>query len=649
MFLQNMKMSRKFALAYLAVGAIIVAMNGAALWNLTAIGTAQVHEERSKAAAAAAIYSRLALARVENSYRGFLLSGDDYYVGRIDKHQGALTSYLDKLRELHVGDAQLLGMIDTASQALSRYRQEVIEVGKKLAADPLTLNKAVLMIGPDGVADGLMAPIEDTIDAIIEAETKANAVYTAETASNIQIATVAMYSGLAVSLALAVALGLLLTRLVATPIRQLTVAMGRLVAGDNETAVPAIGRRDEIGQMADAVQVFKTAQIEKARLEAEAVETRAEVEGGRVRSEAEKAREAAEDQRAINALATGLARLAEGDLTHRITETFAPKTQQLKADFNTAISQLQETVRTIDGAVMAIRTGTGEISHAADDLSRRTEQQAASLEETAAALDQVVTTVKRTAEGARQAARVTGEAREGAVKSGAVMRDAISAMAEIEKSSDKISQIIGVIDEIAFQTNLLALNAGVEAARAGEAGKGFAVVAQEVRALAQRSAEAAKEIKSLISTSTQQVDQGVGLVGQTGTVLQQIAAQVTEMTDLINNIASSAQEQSTALAEVNVAVNQMDQVTQQNAAMVEESTAASHSLAKEAEHLAQLIARFHLGEETAARQAPRPQAARSQPAQSFARPAAALKTVSTGRGPATVAKSAADDDAWEEF
>ena len=645
MFLQNIRMSRKFALSYLAVAAIIIAMNGAALWNLSNIGNSQVLQEESKAAASSALYARLALARVENSYRGYLLSGDNYYVERIDKHQGALTTHLEKLRALHGQDAEMLGMVDKAMQAMTRYRQEVIEVGKKLAADPLTLHQAVQMVRPDGVADGLMDPIEEAIDAIIETEAKDDAETNGYMHSNINTATWAIYGGLAVALAIAVGLGWLLTKLVAKPIRELTEAMGRLAAGDNEAAIPAIGRRDEIGQMADAVQVFKIAQIEKVRLEAEAVETRAEVEGGRARTEAEKAREAAEDQVAIKALATGLAKLAEGDLTHRITEAFAPKTQQLKTDFNTAISHLQETIRTIDGAVEAIRTGTGEISHAADDLSRRTEQQAASLEETAAALAEVVTTVKRTAEGARQAARVTGEARDGAVKSGAVMGDAISAMAEIEKSSEKISQIIGVIDEIAFQTNLLALNAGVEAARAGEAGRGFAVVASEVRALAQRSAEAAKEIKSLISTSTQQVDQGVGLVGQTGTVLQQIAAQVTEMSDLVNNIASSAQEQSTALAEVNVAVNQMDQVTQQNAAMVEESTAASHSLAKEAEHLAQLIARFRLGEEAAARQP-----ARAQPAQSFAaRPAPALKTVSSGRGPATVAKSAVEEDAWEEF
>ena len=388
--------------------------------------------------------------------------------------------------------------------------------------------------------------------------------------------------------------------------------------------------------MAQAVQVFKDAAIEKVRVEAQAVELRQGAEAERSRTEAEKAREAAEDHVAVSALAEGLASLARGDLTHRIDAEFAPKTQKLKDDFNAAMAQLQETMGQITGAIDTMKTGTGEISQAADDLSRRTEQQAASLEETAAALDEITRTVKQTAEGARQAAQVSGEARGGAEKSGAVVREAVGAMAQIEKSSEQIGQIIGVIDEIAFQTNLLALNAGVEAARAGEAGKGFAVVAQEVRALAQRSAEAAKEIKELISTSTEQVNQGVGLVGQTGEVLELIVGQVTEMSDLVNRIAESAQEQSTGLGQVNVAVNQMDQVTQQNAAMVEESTAASHSLAREADALAGLIARFKVG-------GAKPANANAAPARPR-QPVAQLKTVDA-RKP----EPAADADGWEEF
>ena len=250
----------------------------------------------------------------------------------------------------------------------------------------------------------------------------------------------------------------------------------------------------------------------------------------------------------------------------------------------------------VSGNTQAIRAGAGEISTAADDLSRRTEQQASSLEETAAALEQITVTVKKTAEGAKHARDIVSTAKVDADKSGEVVREAMAAMTGIDKSSKQISEIIGVIDEIAFQTNLLALNAGVEAARAGDAGRGFAVVASEVRALAQRSAQAAKEIKGLISASTAQVDQGVRLVAQTGEALGRIVAQVVEINAVIADIAASAQEQSTGLQQVNTAVNEMDQVTQKNAAMVEEMTAAAHGLAGETEELGQLVARYQIRE-----------------------------------------------------
>ena len=274
--------------------------------------------------------------------------------------------------------------------------------------------------------------------------------------------------------------------------------------------------------------------------------------------------------RAVNEIGAGLAHLADNDLEHRIDKAFNPTFEKLRLDFNLSLEKLQEAMIKVSECTDAIQMGTQEISTASDDLSRRTEQQAASLEETAAALDEITSTVKKSADGAAHARQVVVSADDDAKKSAIVVREAVDAMGAIAKSAQQISQIIGVIDEIAFQTNLLALNAGVEAARAGDAGRGFAVVASEVRALAQRSAEAAKEIKSLILASTSQVDQGVKLVAETGKSLERIMAQVGEINAVVTEIASGATEQATGLTQVNSAVTQMDQVTQQNAAMVEE-------------------------------------------------------------------------------
>jgi methyl-accepting chemotaxis protein len=321
--------------------------------------------------------------------------------------------------------------------------------------------------------------------------------------------------------------------------------------------------------------------------------TRIELE--RKAAEAERAARAEEQSRVVSGLAEALGHLADGNLTARISQPFPGEYEKLRSDFNEAMGKLQDAMKTIIVNAGGIHSGAGEISQASDDLSRRTEQQAASLEETAAALDEITATVRKTAEGSKQANGVVAATRSDAEASGHIVQETVAAMAEIEKSSKQISQIIGVIDEIAFQTNLLALNAGVEAARAGDAGRGFAVVASEVRALAQRSSEAAKEIKGHISASSQHVETGVELVGEAGKALQKIVIKVNEISGLVSEIAASAQEQSTALAEVNTAINQMDQVTQQNAAMVEQSTAASHSLTQEAEDLISLVSRFQTG------------------------------------------------------
>ncbi len=429
------------------------------------------------------------------------------------------------------------------------------------------------------------------------------------------------------------------------PIGGLIEALRRMATGNFDVVLPGLGRRDEVGEIAEGVGLVKAMAIEKAQREAALQAQRQQVEMDLQSSAAaERAKTAEVQAQAMRGLGDGLRALASGDLTTRLADGFPQDYAQIRDDFNEAVESLKQTLVSIVSNSVAIGSGTDEISSAADDLSRRTEQQAASLEETAASLDEITTTVNKTAEGAKHARDVVSTAKEDAEKSGIVVRNAIEAMTGIEKSSKQIGQIIGVIDEIAFQTNLLALNAGVEAARAGDAGRGFAVVASEVRALAQRSAEAAKEIKGLISTSTAQVDQGVQLVVQTGKALQRIVAEVAEINGVVAAIAASAQEQATGLQQVNTAMNQMDQVTQQNAAMVEETTAAARSLAMETQELARLTARFQTGERTA------PQTGRRQAATAPAtRPAP--QRVSAGAGSNAVRKSApaAMSDAWEEF
>lgn len=296
----------------------------------------------------------------------------------------------------------------------------------------------------------------------------------------------------------------------------------------------------------------------------------------------------------LTLIGEGLARLAANRLDQEIDKAFSPTFEKLRVDFNLAHNTLRSAIGRVAESSSSVQAGANEVTSASDEMARRSEQQAAALEETAAALDQITATVRKTAEGAKQARTVVTSATSEAENGGTVVNQAITAMGQIERSAQQISQIISVIDEIAFQTNLLALNAGVEAARAGDAGKGFAVVASEVRALAQRSAEAAKEIKALISDSTARVGEGARLVGETGHALERIVAAVAQINGLVTDIAAAAQEQAAGLQQVNVAINQMDQAVQQNAAMVEESTAASHALTREATSLADLMAQFRV-------------------------------------------------------
>ncbi|GGD94135.1 methyl-accepting chemotaxis protein [Rhizobium anhuiense] len=395
---------------------------------------------------------------------------------------------------------------------------------------------------------------------------------------------------------IAILAGVGLTVTLKGPINQITSAMRRLADGKLETSIVGERRADEIGDMARALGVFKNNAIAKVEIEERSEIERSKAEEERHRNDEEKRAVEEQIDFAVTALAQGLGRLAQGDISQTIATPFFGRLEQLRNDFNASLLRLQETIDQIRTNTRMIEGNAGQMDLAAGDLARRTEQQAVALEEIAAAIEEITTTVRSSAACADDAHQIITDTKQAADSSSQVVASAIDAMSKIEAASDEIVQIIGVIDEIAFQTNLLALNAGIEAARAGEAGKGFAVVAQEVRELAQRSAEAGQRIKQLIGRSQTEIANGARVVRETSEVLESISAKVVTASGQMDVIARSSREQYNALHEVNSSVNRMDQMTQQNAAMVEETSAATKELADETRILLQLIDQFQLAE-----------------------------------------------------
>ncbi|MFA7601412.1 MAG: methyl-accepting chemotaxis protein [Novosphingobium sp.] len=561
--LKSAKIPRKLGLSFTMICAMAAVVMIVFLANILMIRGSTDRNNESQEIHAQVLALETALLRQNSQLRGFLVTGDEgylksYYEGRddYDKASGKLENLLD---------------VPELSAALLESREETLkwrkQWGDRLIArvkggDRQGAADEVRAAGKAVLVSAAVLPLRAIRDAQVEA-IKSNS-QRQETAMMVAFITLTL-GGIAL-IGLAITLAMMLTRMIARPITGLTQAMAELAAGKNDIAVPDTDRADELGDMARAVLVFRDAAIAK--------ET-----GDRDR------------EQAMAEIGEKLHDLSQSDLRVRL-DALPPAFAGLARDFNGALEQLCGVMGSVRGTIDSITTSSGEIRQAAADLSKRSEQQAAKLQSSTAAMSEITDKVAESATIAAGASKAMVEARVEAEQGGEVVRKAIEAMHGIEQASREIVEIITVIDGIAFQTNLLALNAGVEAARAGDAGKGFAVVASEVRALAQRAADAASDVKTKITSAAEHVNSGVELVNETGGSLGRIIERVASVSDSIGAMASAAEQQSSGLREVNSAISSMDMMTQQNAAMVEETTAATELLAKEAEDLFRTFSAF---------------------------------------------------------
>jgi methyl-accepting chemotaxis protein len=620
MAIRDMAISKKLGLVTVVMGLsslIIAGVAGSGLYGLQkAIISVGAREEVAREAMDLRV-DIIAISRMTYQLAAAPDKAKDFRIDA-EKRAGEMLARLPKIEA--TADAAEQDQLKMVRAALDSYFvsiRSMVDTAEKNAADTAAIS-AALKKALDG-----QKVVTDSVKVYSTYSGKELAVAREEAvASSTTAMLVSALSALAFIIIGATISTIVARRGIVRPIRELTEAMTRLAKGDMNIDGVDASRGDEIGAMARAVEVFHTNAVAMTDLKAQeaALHERSSdlqtsiskvvasaVAGdfsGRIRKDyqnedlnrfASGVNQLVESvDNAVTEVRRVIAALADADLTQSMNGQFQGAFAELQTNVNSTMDRLSATMSNVRGAAGTINDNSAELSSAANDLSKRTEQQAAALEETAAALDEITTTVRAASARATEARDMVYETKQSAAKSGEIVRSAVTAMSRIEDSSTKISQIIGVIDEIAFQTNLLALNAGVEAARAGEAGRGFAVVAQEVRELAQRSANAAKEIKTLISASASEVAGGVSLVRSTGTALVEIESLVNKVNEHVESIATAAREQSTALAEINSSVNHMDQMTQKNAAMVEETTAASETLAAESRQLQALLSNFKL-------------------------------------------------------
>jgi methyl-accepting chemotaxis protein len=621
MSIANLSILKKVSLVVVLMGVAAAAIAAVGAQGLSSLGSALKDTGAREEVAREAMDLRVDIIAISRMTYQLALSPEKAadFAAETDKRSSEMLARLPKIASTaNATESQLLDKIKgTLDAYFTQIRAMVAVAGSDAGKDPAVM-KAELAKALDAQKVVTSAVKEySTLSATTLTASRDKALAASSLTMFVQIVTAAVciVAGVAVSFVLA-------RRGIVNPIRGLTAVMSDMAAGRRPDSIRGTDRKDEIGEMARALEVFRaneehmrTMEAQEAALTAQSKDLQSSISvivaaaaAGDFSQRIGKAYDDADLQRfagSVNELVANvdrgvtevrrvIAALADADLTHEMQGQFQGAFAELQGNVNQTMAVLRQTMQNILGAAGTITGNSGELSSAANQLARRTEQQAASLEETAAALEEITTTVKTSTQRANEASHMVRETKNSAGKSGDIVRNAIDAMGRIEQSSSKISQIISVIDEIAFQTNLLALNAGVEAARAGEAGRGFAVVAQEVRELAQRSANAAKEIKTLINTSAEEVKGGVSLVLSTGDALREIEDLVNRVNDHVVTIARAAEEQSAALGEINTSVNHMDQMTQQNAAMVEETTAASQVLAGEARQLQAQLARFRL-------------------------------------------------------